>query len=272
MNVRLSAYSQLVDSNSNWPMLSNIKEIGVETTSKLSPKEKEKEEENEVGKLGNFELIEFYLKTKEEKAWEEFYNRFNKHIESYVRKTLNRYKTNKSLAQTNFSSLQQDLVQEVYLRLLKNNCKALQNYTDKSQCFYAYLHKVAVNTVIDYFRQLSVQKRQGILISLDTFTNSSKDSSLDSSIARWDSTLLKCEIEDLLRKGLPTTYSKRNKRIFLLFTVLGLNAEEIVESFDTDLTCNIVENVIRQTRNSLKQLLTTPRREEQKTLLVDYIN
>lgn len=249
---------QVINSDSSWLVVSAIK--GNSELVNIEPSSKEIEVDikklEKLEKLENFELIKLCIEIKDEKIWREFYRRFNEPIECYVKKTLGYYKTNSFLKHREIKSLQEDLIQETYLALLKNNRKALRNYKDKNRCFYAYLHRITVNTVINYFRQLRVQKRQAKVISLDDVSiNSLKDSSLISSGAYWDLVLLKCELENLLNKVSSTTHSNRNKRIFLLFTILGLNTKEIVKSFDAPITIYTVENVINNMRKKLKQIL-----------------
>ncbi|KAF0248948.1 MAG: hypothetical protein FD167_1648 [bacterium] len=106
-----------------------------------------------IRELTDLELIETYISTREETLWQEFYRRFDVHIRVYIKKNLRSYESTIFLTQTDSFSLKEDLVQEIYLKLLKNDCQVLKNFNGKNNCFYAYLHKITTTTVIDHFRQ-----------------------------------------------------------------------------------------------------------------------
>lgn len=267
----LSNYVELIDSRNNWSVLSLIKtkDIGLSSETKLNFNEldletierveglRKVEESEEIEKLDNYDLIKLCLENKEEKVWEEFYLRFNQCIEYYVKKALFLYKNNSYVKEIEFVSLQEDLVQEIYVKLLANDYKALRSYKDKDKdkSFYSYLHKISVNTVVDYFRHLDKQKRQGVELSLEKANRELSKDFFSSKLNPCDLTILKCELEDILNKALSSTQSKRNKKIFILFTVLGMTSKEIIEVFDTPLTTDTIENVVKNIRKYLREFL-----------------
>lgn len=256
----LSSYVELIDSDSNWPVLSSIKSTFWESQPQLETcfKEVKINKIEEIEKIDNFELIKLYLETKEEKVWEEFYFRFNRCIGSYVKGALLNYKDSILFKEMEFLSLQEDLMQEVYVKLLSSNCKALREYRDKNKCFYAYLHRIAVNAVSDHFRKLNFQKRQALIVPLEKADDKLRKDFFDPKIGSYNLILLRCELEDFLSKGLSTIHSKRNKKIFVLFTILGMSSKEIIQMFDSSLTIDTIENVVKNTRKRIKKLLDKP--------------
>lgn len=157
------------DSNSHWPVLSTIKYSSNEGQQAYQYEVVPFINNQSIKELTNLGLIELYLRTKKESVWQEFYSRIDPYVRTYITKVLRSYEKIILLTQQDFVSLREDLVQEVYLKLLNNNCRVLRLYSsnDNNSVFYSYLHRVTTNLVIDYCSKWNRQKRQVTLLSLE---------------------------------------------------------------------------------------------------------
>ncbi|HET7871300.1 MAG TPA: sigma factor, partial [Terriglobales bacterium] len=103
-------------------------------------------------KLSPQEVLQLCLESKDEAPWLEFLCRFQPLIARVVVRCVRRRTTPQS-------SLVDDLVQETFLKLCANDCRALRNFDcDHEQALFGFVKKVAHNVVEDYFRTLYSQK------------------------------------------------------------------------------------------------------------------
>lgn len=247
----LSSYFEFMDSDSNWPVLSLINSRNSFPSFEINLKANIQEVDiGRLKELDNSQLIRLFLNTKDDTVWKEFYSRFNSYIVSYIRKALLPYK-HKLILEEDFQALHKDLVQDTYLKLLSNNYASLLNFKNKN--FYAYLFKISSSVVKEYFRKLNAEKRHRKNISLQSF-----DPDLfhllasPSHINHQDLFFLKCDLQDLLKKISFYSKNKRNIKIFILFTLWGMTTKEIIQIFDSSLTVDTIETVIKNTRKLLK--------------------
>jgi len=102
--------------------------------------------------LSNQELIQRCL-AGDQTAWTEFLRRFERPISMVVIRTLRR-----RIRPT--PVLIQDLVQNTYLKLLDDNCKALRTFKSQHEnSIFGYLQVMASNITQDYLRKLDAKKR-----------------------------------------------------------------------------------------------------------------
>src|SRR5262249_5270560 len=96
-------------------------------------------------------------------AWEEFILRFHKRIVNYVI----RDRRSRGLTD-NETEAALDLTQEIYLRLLANDRRALRDFSGKSDAaVIAYLASIANSVVADHARKQKSLKRDAPLVSID---------------------------------------------------------------------------------------------------------
>ncbi|MFY9225016.1 MAG: RNA polymerase sigma factor, partial [Blastocatellia bacterium] len=197
-----------------------------------------------IEELTNSELIRLCYEKKTEDVWQEFYSRFNRYIKLYIRKALEGYKTTSILKEIDFLALKEDLEQEVYLRLVKNDYQALKSYDGSNNCFHSYLHKIATNVVLEYLRQHYAKKRQAKLISLTTLLeeNSKKQSNVYLIVNNGFSELA-YQITQLINKASGNNNSKRDKEIFFLHLFYGMASSEIAQSLNTNLSSSGVDSI-----------------------------
>lgn len=82
-------------------------------------------------------------------AWDEFVNKYSRLIYNYIYSVLNTKGTH--LTQENIN----DLFQEIFLLLVKDNFKKLKSYKAKNGCRLAsWLRQVTINLTIDYLRKI----------------------------------------------------------------------------------------------------------------------
>jgi RNA polymerase sigma-70 factor (ECF subfamily) len=105
--------------------------------------------------LSSAELIASCLGDGSPSVWREFVGRFQPLIASVILRTIRRY------GEFN-SSLVDDLVQETFLRLCKDDFRALRQFEQRHEdAIFGYLKVVAASVTTDHFRSLSAQKRIG---------------------------------------------------------------------------------------------------------------
>ncbi|MFY9222443.1 MAG: hypothetical protein WAQ98_07235, partial [Blastocatellia bacterium] len=136
---------------------------------------------------------------------------------------------------------------------------ALKSYDGSNNCFHSYLHKIAINTVLEYLRQHYAKKRQAKLISLTSFLEqNSKKQSKVYLIVNNDFSELAYEITQLIDKASRnSSNSKRNKEIFFLHLFYGMASSEIAQTFNTSLSSDGVHTIIRRFKQQIKPLFIT---------------
>lgn len=214
-------------------------------------------------KLNNIELIKRCAQEPfNRKVWAEFYNRFDERIWLVVYRECNAKGIVKYDSQ--YREAIQDLVQDVYVRLIDDNCKALKNFVGASEnSIYSYLGIIAKNVVNNYIAKMSAQKRMSFekLIS----TNLPKDekifikykvkasySDLDDEISL---AVLKEEIDVILNKILKSRDKERDKLIFKLHFYEGFSVEDLAEKFHFGLSSKRISNLITAIKKSLRPQL-----------------
>jgi len=110
-------------------------------------------------------------------AWDEFVQRYSRLIYSYIYSVLKEKGINLD------TSLVDDLFQDVFLHLIKDDFKKLRQYQGKKNCSFAgWLRVVVINFVLDFLR-----KKQPRCVSLeeklDTDTPALKDTLKDERFA-----------------------------------------------------------------------------------------
>lgn len=155
--------------------------------------------------------------------------------------------------------LVEDLVQETYLKLFANDCKALREFDcEHNNALYGFLKVVASNVVHDYFRSAYSQKRgcgrekenlEHVPVSMAFCRHSLEEA---------DRCILLDEIDDCLadRAGDPTF--SRDYAIFWLYYREGLTAKAIADLPSVGLTVKGVESVVGRLTRYVRLRLNRP--------------
>lgn len=188
--------------------------------------------------LSNAALIKKCAESSENQStWLEFIRRFDRHIKLSVLRAFRLLSTNLLHRETLKEDIR-DLVQEVYIRLVKNDCRALKTFKPKyDDAFYGYLSLICTSVVKDFFKKFSRLKRKVYIQSIDerpTISQKNKliTKSLPSFIGpnpeKW------VIAKDLLQKAKSyynsinsTKEDKRNELIFQLYFIHGLSIKDI---------------------------------------------
>ncbi|MCS6884499.1 MAG: sigma-70 family RNA polymerase sigma factor [Acidobacteriota bacterium] len=90
-------------------------------------------------------------------AWEEFTRRFDKLIRYYIKKAWLRYRQSEDM----LVELQDDLTQEVYLKLFKGGMQSLRQFKAANRAsFPAFIWRICFNAVAGYLRKTRAYKRR----------------------------------------------------------------------------------------------------------------
>jgi RNA polymerase sigma-70 factor (ECF subfamily) len=186
------------------------------------------------------ELIASCLATDSASAWREFVARFQPLIASVILRTIRRY------GESN-SSLADDLVQETFLRLCKEDCKALRQFEQRHEdAIFGYLKVVAASVAMDHFRGLSAQKRVG-----DRRAEPEEVIDLHlSTPANAEQTLMLREIDQCIER---VSDSKRDQTIFWLYYQQGFTAKDIAQLPSIGLTAKGIESCIYRLTKAVRQ-------------------
>ncbi|MGH7596559.1 MAG: sigma-70 family RNA polymerase sigma factor [bacterium] len=205
--------------------------------------------------LANTELIELCAEApRNEQGWMEFCARFDGHIRLMILRACREKNFYKDKPQ--FEEIFEDLVQEVYFKLVQKNCKALREFKAPAEnAIYGYLAIIARNVVRGHFTKEGAKKRQARLISLEApVAASSEDGELrvidtiptpePGPEASFDLEGQKQDIEDLLDKMLTGKSKVRDKLIFKLYCFEKFLPEQISAHCGIGLSPKRIINII----------------------------
>ena len=194
-------------------------------------------------------------------AWVEFKIRFDQYIRLYIKKTIRMVNPGAE----NYQELLEDLIQEVYLKLLSEDCQALKEFRGgKENSFLAYLARISANIVMERGRRGQANKRRAITISIEKMLSSSESCSYAGRSVIKDhlshsndpiSTIYAQEIRDLLEQVLTGPNRERDKQIFELWAVDGFTYQEIAHMGFFSLQETSIDSIIRRTRSKLLKAL-----------------
>jgi RNA polymerase sigma-70 factor (ECF subfamily) len=205
-------------------------------------------------KLSAQELLQLCLDSQDEALWTEFVRRFQPLIAGVVTKrVVRRGRSNPTLVG--------DLVQDTYLKLCKNNFKALRDFDFRHEnAFFGFLKVVASNVVEDYFRS-SDNKKHGNgreeedieEVRLPAPSNAGVFQQVEREIQLGE--INKCLAEQSAEPNFA-----RDCRIFWLYYRQGLTAKAIAELPSIGLSVKGVEStLLRLTRLVRAKLASPPR-------------
>ncbi len=166
--------------------------------------------------------------------------------------------------QAQFRQIVQDLVQDIYVRLVDNNCKALKAYEGTSDpAFYKYLSVIARNSVRNYMMREGAQKRPHIDRSLDHSREQYQQtgSIRHANILKAPNTeplsvdQLMEEIHAIIHKVSSAKDRKRNIIIFQLYFHEGFSPAEIADVQGMKISAKTVSNIITMLKKAIRREL-----------------
>ena len=172
------------------------------------------------------QLVRLLLSTRDEALrqdlWVEFWHRFQPVIARTIRRRIARY--------TRWADPNRvdDLVQEAFLKILKDDCRVLRNFEFwHENAFPGFLKVMAANVVEDDIRKKTSEKEGGGQTpdNIDDLLQHPPDPS--NSAASMFNNLRMSEIEKCLQKRKADAHFDRDYRIFWLYFRDGFTAQEI---------------------------------------------
>ena len=180
--------------------------------------------------MGAAEILNACLSTGDEASWQAFVARFQPLIASNVSRVVRRY-GNPSPA------LVDDLIQETYLRLCRDNCHALRKFQGEcDESIFGYLKVIATSVALDHFRARATHKRR------EEVENDGSHREPATSADAIERSALLHQMEDCLA----STESERDRAIFWLYYRQGFTAEEIAAMTGAGLSPKGVESALRR--------------------------
>lgn len=184
------------------------------------------------------ELVRACLETGSEADWAAFVERFQPLIASSVSKVIRRYGS--------FSpSLADDLVQDCFLRLCRDNCRCLREFkAQHEEAIFGYIKVIATSVALDHFRARKTQKRNG-----EVEADAGPEPAVAS--ASIENSVLLSQIDGRL-----TAESDRDRSIFWLYYREGYSAKDIASIPGMGLSQKGVESCIYRLTQLIRSLLS----------------
>jgi len=220
--------------------------------------------------LSNLDLVRHLVQAgPEDPAWLEFVSRYHERIRSIAHRAfLNEAQRNPSLDTGRASEIVEDLTQDVFVRLIDGDRRALSHFNGRSESsVYMYLHSIATNLVRDHFRKFRAQRKIPGATSLSEPIRTA-DGSLDAITlgdcvaspgpgpeSALEASELRMRIAKAIDRVSRGAFSNRNRLIFRLFFVEGLTYDEIASIRAIRLSSSGVEKCVRRIRTTLQKIL-----------------
>lgn len=184
-----------------------------------------------MGEQTASDLIAACLQTRSEAAWRRFVHEFQPLIASLLVRIVRRYGDPNP-------ALVDDLVQETFLRLCRDDCKVLRQFKMQHEgAIFGFLKVVAASIATDHFRASNAQKRAGeYAVDFDVL-----DRTAAAKLENSDRSLLLAQIEACLRR---VTGSRQEQSLFWLYYRQGFTAMEIASMPGMQLSAKGVESCL----------------------------
>jgi len=181
--------------------------------------------------------------------WRQFEDRFHRTVVTHVTRVMqNRFRSD------NLDEAR-DLVQEVYLRLVSDNGRLLRSFKgDTDFSVKAFLARITVNVVTDYYRSRNADKRRPAeIISIEHARRLEMDlpgEAVETNIA---SILSVIDINRLMEGESDRRNAARNVLIFKLHYVDGFSSREIAQFPAFGLKESAIDLVLKNLKALLKR-------------------
>jgi RNA polymerase sigma factor (sigma-70 family) len=187
----------------------------------------------------------------DDRYWDEFVHRFNPCLTNSVYQTYRRF----SVDGPPSLEVVSDLLQEIYLKILKDKCAALQRFRGASE-FEAevYLMHIATSVTIDHLRRQRSLKRRARTESLDkALILEELRSRRVRMISHYTDELAENDVIRILKRAFKGRNRKRNILIFLLHFREGLTPQEIAEIDLFELRPSTVSHILTEMRDKIRE-------------------
>lgn len=226
----------------------------------------------EPNQLSNRELVErLVIAGPDDPVWTEFVRRFEARLRLVVLRTFQtELERNPALDTGAPLEASEDLTQEVFLKLLEGERRAISRFRGKSEhSIYTYLNAIAVNHVRDHFKKLRALKTPRASASLSDTVGPREDGTgraLDQTLAADgpgpERFVASTELRERMRAAVAglspgRSTSRRDRVVFQLYFIEGLTIGEIARDGAIGLSESGVEKCIRRIRAALKESLSS---------------
>ncbi len=199
-------------------------------------------------KLTALELVQLCLNSSDSDAWNEFVSRFQPIIARVAAKALRHWTTPTP-------ALVEDLVQDTFVKLFANDCRALREFEfEHENSLFGFLKVVAARVVHDYIRKEWTDKRGGgfSVVSLDEAMSVSGGASPQRVTERRNRIR---RIAACLAKLSHEPNYDRDRTIFWLYYLFGCTAKEISARPEIRLSIKGVESTLFRLTKFVRQCL-----------------
>jgi RNA polymerase sigma factor (sigma-70 family) len=207
--------------------------------------------------------------------WEEFVHRFQGRIRLVVLRSFHaEAERHPGLDTGSVSEAVLDLCQEVFLKLLESNRRALTRFRGRSEhSIHTYLHAIAVNLVRDHFKRLRAQKTPRATASISNLIQQelesdgpSYDQALVSDGPGPERYLAAKELRERVGAAIDRVSPRvstgtRDRLIFRLYFVEGLTVGEIAGIATIGLSESGIDKCLGRIREVLREELGADREE-----------
>ena len=182
--------------------------------------------------------------------WEEFVRRFHRLIATTVLRRVAR-RREPSLA------VLDDIIQEVYLKLCRDNCRVLREFTSlHPDAIFGYLKVIAANAANDYLKALNTARRGRDYIPVDQEALDYSDCTSErGALSPTEREIIIGEIDACLRRCLPDPNRERDCSVFWLHYRAGMSTTAIAGLPSIALTAKGVESIIHRLTRLLREEL-----------------
>jgi RNA polymerase sigma-70 factor (ECF subfamily) len=189
------------------------------------------------------ELIAVCLETGSESAWRELVRQFQPLVASVALRIVRQHGEVSN-------AIVDDLVQETFLRLCRDDSRALRQFEHRHEAaIFSYIKVVTSSVANDYFRALHAQKRSGE-------SRVDPEDALGSAEAAGSSAehhMLMREIESHLNE---LVESERDRTVFWLYYRQGFSAQDIANVPDIGLTAKGIESCLLRMIKAIRRKVT----------------
>jgi RNA polymerase sigma factor (sigma-70 family) len=220
------------------------------------------------------DLVQRCATDRDAEIWREFLDRFDRRIAAGVYRTLARFDARVSTEE------QQDLLQEVYCRLLERRGRYLRRCRGEVDgAVGAYLGKVAESIVVDHLRSLSAAKRGAGQFRERHWD---RDRDLERPIADWVADTDRSPEEKLLQRERHARFfskckelvgsrtPQRDLEVVYLALFAGWTSREISGRMGGGMTPSAVDSLVHRLKTRLaKSGLEVPRRRSAKSCVIE---
>lgn len=197
-----------------------------------------------VSDLTAKQLLDECLRTNTEDVWTEFIRRLHPVIAGVIVKTARRYRG------LPFSTVE-DLVQETYLRLCRDDRRSLREFQWKSDsAIFSFVKVVSASVTLDYLKHVGREKRRPeVSMADDPPEQPVSDHGFKTALL----------MSDVERAFAALDFDERDRTIFWLYFRHGLSAKEISSIAAFNLSIKGVESCLHRITSLLRDHLAPAR-------------